>query len=357
MASTPFCEDPEEAESLEIVPTYTHPLRPSDIRRLEMDETSPLEIKLEANGAIIDGKPQIGSTQLKTKIYFNRQTTIFALVRGGWLPLPFAIPARFLVDRNVVISLRKIREGKVAANVEALQWWIKFFEGGGGIFNPLLYAYEAGYRRKPTMAEFVSAYDDATAELLDALPGCHIIRFEDIHYHAAYAQLEAFDQRNEFEVRFLQEVCPLVVQRVSRREEVQVEEAIFQAAKKYKVNAASFASLAVLSCLYEDIHGAPIAIGRRILKPKPVYLEANAFNALSDLRNIELAAAGQAYFKQESFSLCTCDRGLALMWSALSVHGEFKSDKALEFTFELTNDLFSRLNEMELQNLAHRIGI
>jgi hypothetical protein len=320
-----------------------------------LDETYPLEFEFGADAAVIDGESQTGRTEVKAKISFNKPTIIYALVQGGWLPLPLAIPRRFLVDRNVVITLRKIREGKVSANAQALQWWTQFFNGGGGIFNPLPYAFEAGFRRKPTMTEFVTAFDDASFELLNSLPGCHVVKFEDTHYRAAYAQLEAFDQRNECEVRFLQEVCPLIVQRVARRDEAHVEEVILQTARKYKINPATFAPLLVLSCLYEDIHGTPSAIGRQILKPKTAYLETDAFNALSDLRHIEIAAAGQAYLKQEGFSLCTCDRGLALMWSALAVSGEFKSVSGLELNFDLTNELFSRLNEIELQNLKHRL--
>lgn len=351
MASFSFRMEFEESRSIEIVPNHIHALRPSDIRTLEDNKSSELEIKLEADEAIVDGKRQVGRSKLNARVTFHEPLAIYALVQGGWLPLPFAIPSRFLVDRNVVITLRKIREGKVAANAQAIQWWTQLFSKGSGVFNPLPFAFEAGYRRKPTMSEFMSAYDEGASELIEALPGCHIVKFEDTHYRAAYAQLEAFDSRNERETKFLQAICPLIEQRIPRRAEAKVARTIVQTADRYQLNRASFAVLAALSCLYEDRHGTPPSIGRQILKPNSVYSEANAFNSLSDLRHIEIAAAGQAFFKHEGFYLCTCDRALALLWSALSLRGNSLSDGAVKFTFDLTTDLFSRLTENELQEL------
>ena len=137
--------------------------------------------------------------------------------------------------------------------------------------------------------------------------------------------------------------------------EAEVAEAIVRASDKFELNRASLASLAVFSCLYEDVSGTIPAIGRQILKPKAAYSEAEAFNALSDLRHIELAAAGQAIFKQEAFALCTCDKPMALLWSALFAHGELSPNGTIELTFELTNDLFSRLSPDELLDLKQSL--
>jgi hypothetical protein len=219
------------------------------------------------------------------------------------------------------------------------------------LFNPLPFAFEAGFRRKPTMQEFVEAYEEGVAELLQSMPGCHVIQLSAENYIAAYAQLEAFDVRAEHEIAFLQEVCPKLVDRPNRHNEWRFAGEIIGAADKHQINRSSIICLAALSCLFEHSHGKPPAIGRRILKPKITYSEKMAFNALSDLRHIELAAAGQALFKKEAFSLCTCDRGLALLWSALSLNGEIKAENGLKFTFNLTSDLFQRLQEEEILRL------
>lgn len=341
----------EDNQSVELVPDYIRPFGPFEILDLEANESASLNLEMQGNGASVNGKPESGRTTVKTKVHFDKPTTIFALVPNGWVPMPFAMPARFLVDRNVIIALRKIREGKVAANAESLTWWTGFFAQGSALFNPLPFAFEAGFRRKPTMEEFVAAYEEGAAELLQSLPKCHFIQLSSENYLAAYAQLEAFNNRAEHEIAFLQEVCPKLVNRPSRRNEWRFAGEIFGAADKHQINRASIICLAALSCLFEHDHGEPPAIGRRILKPKMIYSEQMAFNALSDLRHIELAAAGQALFKQEAFSLCTCDRGLALLWSALSLNGEFKAENSLEFTFNLTTDLFQRLQEEEILRL------
>ncbi|MDR3371501.1 hypothetical protein [Rhodoferax sp.] len=341
----------EDNKSVELVPDYVRPFGPLEILELEENESTPLNLEMRGNSALLNGKPEPGHATVKAKVIFNKPTTIFALVPNGWVPMPFAMPSRFLVDRNVVITLRKIREGKVAANAESLTWWSDFFAQGSPLFNPLPFAFEANFQRKPTMDEFVAGYEEGAAELLHALPKCHVIHLSAEAYRAAYAQLEAFDSRPAQEIAFLQEVCPTLVNRPNRLNGWKLAKEVLCAADKHQVNRASIVCLAALSCLFEHDHGKPPAIGRRILKPKNTYSEEMAFNALSDIRHIELAAAGQALFKQEAFSMCTCDRGLALIWSALSLNGEFNAPNDFELTFNLTSDLFQRLHEADILRL------
>lgn len=351
-----FHSEFESGRSLEFNPTYVQPLGVTDLRALQQNNATALQMQLVATDPLVDGKKQIGLATIKTRIMFSEPPTVFSLVKGGWLPLPFAIPPRFLVDRNVVISLRKLRLGQTVLNGQALVWWTKLFEEGSAQFNPLPYAFEAGFRRKPTMAEFMIAYDEGVMELRASLPKCTIIHFEEAHYRAAYAQLEALDRRANCESAFLLRVCPLIAERLPRHKEQDVLRAILNVADKNHVARSSLVVLAVLSCLFEDVHGELPLIGREIIKPNKNYTMAEAYNAISDLRHMELAAAGQIFFQEEAFSLCTCDQAIALFWSALSIRGESQGNDVIHLTFDLTTELFPRLSTTELLQLEAQLA-
>lgn len=342
--SPPSFRFEQDGRSIDLVPAFIHPYGLAELRALRQDEKGELELQLEAFNPIIDGAPQEGSATLKAKVIFSESVTIYALVQKGWLPLPFAIHPRFFVDRNVVSKLRDIRSGKTLANSQALEYWFKFFAQGSAIFNPLPYAMEAGHRRKPTKAEFIAAYEEGVSELADALPNCRIAKLSDTYY----ALFEASYGHYEREMQFLCETCPLILNRVPHDKESELSRCIVGIADKYQVRRGSLVILAVLSCLYEDVHGTTPSIGRKLLKPKNDYTESDAYNALSDLRHIEFVAVGQASLQGEAFTLCTCDKGLTSLWCALALRGG-SSDGTLAFDF--TTDLFPRLAETELIDL------
>jgi hypothetical protein len=66
------------------------------------------------------------------------------------------------------------------------------------------------------------------------------------------------------------------------------------------------------------------------------YSAEDAYNAISDLRHIELAALSQAVLPDRAFALCTNDRGLALFWSALEFRGTATEVK--EVAWAVTDD-------------------
>jgi hypothetical protein len=312
-----------------------------------------LELRMTCRNPVHNGRVVPGPRQVTQTITFREAAAIVALVPGGWLPMPFGLPSRFLVDRNVVVKLAKIRRGDSTANGQELLWWTQFFESGNATFNPLPYALEGGLRRKPTFTEFKDAYDQGASELVDSFPKCHVVKFEDRHYRAAYDQLEAFDARYEREAQFLLQACPMIVHRVAPQHVRGLESHLLSLADSLGLQRAGIPVLAVLSCLYEDPQGA-VSIGRKLLKPRRKYSPADAYNALSDVRHIEVAAAGQVLL-EERFLLCTCDIGLASLWTALNVTGQDVGGGRIEFTFTFTQDLFGRLSEDEIFALRDRL--
>jgi hypothetical protein len=334
---------------VEFVPRFVHPLGTAELHLLHK-QTGAVDLQFEADDPSVNGERKSGRATIRTTITFGRQPIIFALVRGGWLPLPLAIPPRFLVDRNIVIALRKLRFGQLVERQE-ITWWFQFFEKGSAIFNPLPYAFEAGYRRKPTMEEFVAAYDEGVAELSRSFPKCEVVSYQSANYQGAYAQLEALDERNAAETEFLMRTCGLVANRVSRSRESKVLKRIVSTADSLGIPRASLAVLGIISCLFEDLHGTVPSIGRKVIKPSDMYSKADAFNALNDLRHIELAVAGQVYFGDDAFCLCTRDRAIAMLWCALCPRGVSPTDGAVKLTFDLTSHLVPRLMEEEILEL------
>lgn len=345
-------EAEESGDLIEFSPTFAEPLGLDALTALSSDGQPPLELHFSSEKIVVNGAVRHGQSRIRTPVVFHEPLRIFALVRGGWLPPPFAIPRCFLVDRNVVIELSKIREMNPSGIGQSVQYWLSFFEQNSAVFNPWPYAFEAGLRCKPTIEEFIKAYEDGVNELHTSLPDCTVMECNDVQYQAGYAQLEAFDKRSARESQFLQKTVPLIVNRVSRNREQKVLSEILTAADSLDINGRSLISLLVLSCLYENIDGVPPSIGRKIIKPKPNYGEGDCYNAIADLRHIEIAMAVDSLFPEKAFSLCTCDKGIASLWCA-APRGEVIKEGIIEVAFDTPSALFPRLDRNEISVLMN----
>ena len=342
----------DEGKVVELTPTFVRPYGALDVVTGN-ERRQPLPLEIHGIDASIDGIAVAapGHACLRAKISFSEPATIYSLVPGGWVHMPFAIPSRFLVDRNVVINIRRIREGRAVRDSNSLQWWTRLFAQGAGLFNPLPYAMEAGFRRKPTRLEFLAAFQEGVEELQNAFPSCKVVEYDEHAFAAAYALLEEFDRRTESETSFLLQAAPLVACRVCTSERWDAARGIAELADQLGVRRDSIATLATLSCVFEDSHGKVPSIGKKVLKPSLTYTEVDAFNALSDIRHLEVAAAGHAFFGKESFAFCTCDKPLVRLWSAMNPHGEVASDGTADLTFSLTEELFYKQPEEDLKKL------
>jgi hypothetical protein len=339
----------DSGRSVDFVPLGVRPLTFSDLLNSKKSGADTYELELFANNPVIDGTLHPGPITFKALATFNEPVGVYALVDGGWVPPPFAIPPNLLVDRNVVSALKQIRLGSQRADFSPFNYWLQFFKGGA-LFNPLLYAIEGRSRTTPSFEQFVNAFEEGSAEIASAFPGSKVKSFGKSQYNTVYKALVK-DNENQLaqEIEFILKIVPLVINRVPKKRLETIESAILDAASIHGLYHSSLIVIAVISCLYEDHQGLQYPVGRRILKPCQHYSQAHAYNAIADLKNLELFINCRGTLK--SVVLCTCDMALALFWCGLSPIDGHVLDGVLNYSAFLDKCLFPRATEADLERL------
>ena len=342
-----------DGQRLEFVPAAVRPLGLSELMALSLQPDTLITIQCLANDPKINGEVVTGMAKMDARLTFNEPVTIYALVpNGGWIPVPFVSPQHFLLDRNVIANFRKLRQNQNFTNRKAHQFWTGFFEQGAALFNPLPYALEGKARRIPDFDEFVQAFEQGRKDVEEVFPRSRVVPYSPEHYRLAYSQLQAIHANTPREIEFLCEISPLLVIPTSPAKLRSVADRILATADGHKVDRQSLAVLVALSCLFEDPQSATKSIGRKILKPTPTYDAGDAYNAICDLRHIELAAMGHAFVTQGTFALCTSDKAVASLWCALGIRDIVQSSTGTEYTFDFAPELFPRLNKTVISEIA-----
>ena len=346
----------ETGEILDILPKAFRPLSFGDLESSvgTQDKTYPMKIEANSIEGLPDGKQPSGPGLVSIPITFRQPISIFGLVEGGWLPIPFVQPAKLLVDRNVVASLAQIRRGVTRSDLGHTDWWFEFFKEFSIEINPALYAFEGNNRRPTTFDEFCRAFEEASTEVAAQLPGATLTKYEGLHYEAAYALISDFADRHRRETEFLIKIAPRVAERVSDSRLLKIQSETLSSARELKLKFSSLAVLAVLACLYERRDGSGLLAARGILKPRSRYTAQDAYNALSDLRALELFVSGLG-LERAPFALCTCDKSIAAFWCGLTAHTYDWKDEKLTFTVSLSETLFPRLEESGRNELIARL--
>jgi hypothetical protein len=342
-----------DGQSLEFIPTVVRPLGLSELTALSLQPNASITLQCLAKDPKINGEVVMGTAKMDGRLAFNEPVTIYSLVpNGGWLPVPFVSPQHFLLDRNVVANFRKLRQHQNFSDKRAHQFWTRFFEQGTALFNPLPYALEGNARRIPEFDEFVQAFEQGVMDVEEAFPRSGVVRYSPVHYRLAYAQLQAIHANTRREIEFLCEISLLLVAPTSDARLRSVADRILETAHRHKVDRQSLAVLLTLSCLFEDPQSSTKSIGTKILKPRQTYEAGDAYNAICDLRHIELAATGHAWVTSGRFALCTSDKAVASLWCALGIRDIVGTTTGTEYTFDFSPELFPRLNEAAIGEIA-----
>lgn len=350
MSNLPIEYRTDDGQIYDVIPTSIRPLGLKELLSTFQGSdkiTYPLQVQLQARNSITSNK-----LESVLPLTFQEEIKPYALVRGGWLPMPFSYPTKFLVDRNVVAGLERIRRGTVRPDDLAMEWWNRFFADGGATFDPLLYALEGDKRKAPTFNEFTDEINKGVLELTASFPTCKIHDRDVKELKSFYEFLLQFEDKVGAESSFLIAASPILTDPTAKGKEKSKLDALIKLAQEHRIEPISLVFIAVISCLYEDNKGVKFSIGRKLLKFGPAtYSPEMAFNALSDIRHIEMTAQVQIMFQSEGiYSLATCDKALAAFWCALSPINKLDVNSKL-FRFSLHEELTPRLSMVEFKGL------
>lgn len=286
---------------------------------------------------------------------FENDPTLWALVKGNAIPPFFVSPWNFLLDSNAVTKLQN-RDKLLPPERD---WWDQMLDAQDTVLNPVPNAFEGNNGMvPPTREEFEQRFLEDVTMLRSEFPNVHVIEYNDFAFDGVYQMVADVASGNAAENNFLVATAPLIQEGVRQSDRRSVEQQILQTANALGLRADSFSLYSTLSCLYSS--AAEKQIARKILKPKQIIANGNAYNALTDLSLLRLFTATLAYFgttETPAFALLTADKGLINFWRAIGLH-DFRVNDAghAEATFMFSGPMFPNLSEDERHELSLRVA-
>ncbi|MGN6422550.1 MAG: hypothetical protein ACTHLA_04480 [Asticcacaulis sp.] len=288
-------------------------------------------LETDAKDLNIDGFANLSSTM---DTHFTAQA--IALVRGGWLPSALACTrenAMVFLDRNVVTLLVGRFAGGRAVSQAAD--FLDLYEGLPVRLNPVLYAFEGNTRSVPTPPLVELQLLEATSKIQAALPNAKLM----VGPHTLHGVLGLINDLRvpiANEIAFLTEIAPWLSAPVGRQRMDARWEDILAAADRNGLKRKRLIVLACLSALVVPNGKSP---ARRLLKFRPKYRVEDAYNAVCDLKSLEILVQAFAQFPNENTQLCTADKDLALFWTGLQVSDVSFADAGVDMTLTPRTEL------------------
>ena len=300
--------------------------------QLHKSVTIPLDMY---NGRIVDTDVE----GIDTSKYAHFTTVLespftsraIGLVRGGWLPSSLAANKAgsvVLVDRNVVTEIVSRFENGVKVGAEPD--FLDVFADDPVRINPLLYAMEGNARAIPDADLVRAQLDEVVAKLQKALPKA-VLMVGSASLTGVLGLIEDSRASTGRKEQFLLQIAPSLTPPTARRNVDGRWTEILRAADSCGVPRNSLVVLAALSSVAVPNGMSP---AKRLLKFRNGYNSQDAYNALADLRSLEVLIHLFGLFPDEPIQLCTADRSLALFWCGIQA-ADFERDGA-HVTFSMT---------------------
>lgn len=298
-----------------------------DVRPLGYDAllaaspNKPLTIPLKMfNGRILETNVEdldlTGYAHITATLESPFTARAIGLVRGGWLPSALAATrktAAVLPDRNVLTEIvgrfdRGVRKDRQPD-------FLDLFAGAPVRINPLLAALEGNGRSMPDATEAHAQLEEAVAKIRSALPEA-ILLVGPESLKGLLGLIEDSRPGMGRKQALLRALAGRLVGPVARRDVDRTWDAVVSAAQVHGVARNSLLVLALLSIV---VNPKGRCAARRMLKFHDGYTDGDAYNALSDIRSLEILLNLLALFPDQHIQLCTADRDLALFWVGLQL--------------------------------------
>jgi hypothetical protein len=287
---------------------------------------------------------------ITTTIEFDQSPKPYVLVPDGWSPLALSSTRHFLIDRNILSLLGQLDVGKSNRRLERFAWWWSLLDKESVSLNPLPSAFEGGQQQPLSFIEFAEAFETASERLRGSVKKAEVVRLGKEGLQAAFAEVQAVQSRQSREAELLVELCPAILANAVKREHRrQACEDILNALQSRDLDPFSLVSLCVMSALYRAPAGGDYSIGQRLLKPSQNYTPQDAYNALSDLRHLEIAAIATGLFLDPP-ALLTEDKVLTALWTVLRPKGTITA-QGCALVLQVDPSLFTGLHPRDAERL------
>jgi len=342
--------DIDTGERVDFVPDSIEPFGLDTLLATRKEGNPGVPLVIRSKNASIGGKKMDGRATVTTTIEFNQSPRPFALVPGGWSPLALSCTRHFLIDRNILSLLAQLEAGKSTPRLERLRWWWSLVDRDSVSLNPLPAAYEGDRRQPISYNEFTRAFESAARQLKNMVSNASVVVLGESGQQAAYAEIQAVQSRQSREAELLQHICPKILSNVVKRDQRRRAcEDILAAMREYQLDPFSLIGLCAMSALYRAQSGGDYSIGRELLKPTLSYDAEDAYNALSDLRHLEISGLATGLFVEPP-ALLTEDLAMAALWTVLRAKGSYAA-QGCELILNVAPGLFTGLNAVDGERL------
>lgn len=291
---------------------------PLNWKHAKVIESNIPEIELDR---FVSGHAKLESTYTSKAI---------GLVRGGWLPSGLAVGGRTIVlpDRCTISELKGRFQGGTKKKEDDKDF-LDLFEEEGIRINPLLYALEGNARRNPTPDEVQQQLEEVMAALRSTLPKAELVPSGSGALGGVVGIVRDTQVSMERKQDFLMRMAPKLAAPTSATKKAQAWDEALTVAQSCGIAKDSLVVLAVLSSISVPMGRSP---AKRLLKLRADYSDEDAYNALADLRSLEILMSLFAMFPDQRIMLCTSDKNLALFWAGMRASRFVRAGNATSFT-------------------------